>query len=351
MPTKGGEVPPSTGDLLLQYRLRTVRIGNWTTVVILAALVGLVLIPRWSELWPVGVPALLGGLVRVAVVFALPWERLFARGSGTRLLCAWTASDIVLITLGIALTGGADSELYLLYGLSAVYAATTFGVRTQAALLAWTIGCYTTTLAVLGWHVPSADLALRLVVLLVLGFVAAFVSYELHRQMGLHRHAAHHDSLTGLPNRVVFYDRLRVALDQPGCVAVLVIDLDGFKQVNDTYGHLVGDEVLRALGARLRSAVRSTDTVARLGGDEFAVLLAGIPDREAAVRIAGALLETLRDPVQVGEVRLRLSASLGVAVHPEHGPGVEALVGQADLAMYEAKSAGGGYCLALPDAA
>src|SRR5215207_2405283 len=155
------------------------------------------------------------------------------------------------------------------------------------------------------------------------------------------RHQALHDTLTGLPNRTSLYERAGRATSGVrafgGLVALLLIDLDRFKEVNDTLGHDHGDRLLRDVADRLRDVLRRGDTLARLGGDEFAVLLRDLPDRAAAAELAGRLLDALERPFVVSEVTMQLEASIGVALCPDHGTDVTTLVQRADVAMYEAK--------------
>ncbi len=155
---------------------------------------------------------------------------------------------------------------------------------------------------------------------------------------------AYHDGLTGLANRSLFRDRLEQALTRSaqagGTVAVLILDLDGFKQVNDTLGHDAGDQLLRIVGERLTETVRPTDTVARFGGDEFAVLLDDA-DETLAVTVARRALARVGEPAVVAGRELQVAASIGIAVHAGEGGGDE-LVRDADVAMYAAKDAGRG---------
>ena len=160
-------------------------------------------------------------------------------------------------------------------------------------------------------------------------------------------HQAFHDGLTGLANRALFQDRLDQALARSSRsgekLAVLLVDLDRFKQVNDTLGHGAGDLLLQAVAQRFTAAARPSDTLARLGGDEFALLLDGAIEPEA-IKIAHRLLAHLREPATVAGRELVLDASIGIAVHPG-GPGVpEELIRHADVAMYSAKGTGGGRC-------
>jgi diguanylate cyclase (GGDEF)-like protein len=153
------------------------------------------------------------------------------------------------------------------------------------------------------------------------------------------------DPLTGLPNRQLFRDRLEQALrriDRGGQILALIfIDLDGFKAVNDRYGHAIGDRLLKAVAGRLRRVVRRSDTVARLGGDEFTIILEGLRHVDDAARVAEHALVSLRQSFELGGIVVELGASLGVAIasHPSEVP--DALTHRADVAMYRAKAQGG----------
>ena len=159
------------------------------------------------------------------------------------------------------------------------------------------------------------------------------------------RHAALHDQLTGLPNRNLLYDRLAHAVAaahrEHRPLAVLLVDLDGFKEVNDRFGHRRGDDVLAEVARRLQGAVRAADTVARLGGDEFVAVLPGA-DRLTALHIADRMLGDLGQPMPVAGSTVVVSASVGVALYPSHGGGPDPLLLSADHAMYVAKRRGGG---------
>jgi diguanylate cyclase (GGDEF)-like protein len=156
-----------------------------------------------------------------------------------------------------------------------------------------------------------------------------------------------HDPLTGLANRSLFFDRVnhaiaRVARQPDGLIAVLYLDLDIFKTVNDTLGHARGDRLLVLVGERLLTAVRGSDTVARLGGDEFAVLLEDLASADAAMLVADRALSLLAQPFELHGHSVTISASIGVALRAKGGFGAEALTHEADVAMYEAKRAGKG---------
>lgn len=159
------------------------------------------------------------------------------------------------------------------------------------------------------------------------------------------RHLAHYDALTNLPNRVLFDDRLRHAMEHAQRtghkVAVLFIDLDGFKRVNDALGHAIGDRLLQRVAKRLRGCVRKSDTVARLSGDEFTVTLETLLDREQAMRVARKVVAALNRVFVLDGHRLKVTASLGISVYPDDADNVDRLLNMADTAMYEAKGHGG----------
>jgi diguanylate cyclase (GGDEF)-like protein/PAS domain S-box-containing protein len=174
------------------------------------------------------------------------------------------------------------------------------------------------------------------------------------------RHLAHHDALTGLPNRTLFYDRLRQAMALAGRerheLALLYIDLDRFKAVNDSLGHDAGDELLKAVAARMRSLVRGADTVARMGGDEFTVIVPKLTSREGAATLAQKLIDALSAPFQLhlaapGPAReVRIGSSIGIAVYPADTQDIDGLIKAADSAMYEAKRARNAFCFYQPQA-
>lgn len=160
-----------------------------------------------------------------------------------------------------------------------------------------------------------------------------------------------HDALTGLPNRRLLMDRLSLALAHAhrnnGMMAVIYLDLDGFKQVNDTLGHDAGDTLLRMVAERLVAAVRQEDTVARLGGDEFVVVLWGLRHTGGAVTLASKLIQAVAQPYSVEGHGVSITVSAGVGIYPAHGEAAETLLKSADMALYEAKRTGkNNYCIA-----
>ena len=196
------------------------------------------------------------------------------------------------------------------------------------------------------WRAVGAILLFALVML-------AFALYQLWRRMGLQRGAharvrymAHHDALSGALNRASFTEVLEKAAwrrtEGGPSFSLLCIDLDRFKEVNDSLGHAAGDEVLRLATQRLNDAVREGDKVARLGGDEFAILLLGIASVEAVTPLAQRVVQTLAQPFDVGDQRVRCGGSVGIAIHGLDATDPDDLLGKADLALYRAKANGRG---------
>jgi diguanylate cyclase (GGDEF)-like protein/PAS domain S-box-containing protein len=166
---------------------------------------------------------------------------------------------------------------------------------------------------------------------------------EQHQQREALEHMAMHDSLTGLPNRTLFFDRLKqgvlTAAREHEALAVMLMDLDNFKEINDTLGHHIGDRILREIAQRLTEHTALADTVARMGGDEFMILLnATSPDQ--ADEFAAAAIEKIRQPIQTEGYKFEVTASIGYAMYPEDGLDVEVLVQNADIAMYASKRTG-----------
>jgi diguanylate cyclase (GGDEF)-like protein/PAS domain S-box-containing protein len=155
---------------------------------------------------------------------------------------------------------------------------------------------------------------------------------------------AYHDALTGLPNRLLFRDRITVALPHARrnqrMSAVMFLDLDQFKNVNDTLGHTVGDRLLQEIASRIKANVRAGDTLARMGGDEFTILLAEVRELEGAVTAARKILDAVRQPVRIDDHELHVTTSIGIAVYPRDGEDAETLLRNADAAMYRAKELG-----------
>jgi diguanylate cyclase len=169
------------------------------------------------------------------------------------------------------------------------------------------------------------------------------------------RHAAFHDALTGLPNRVLFNDRLEHGFAEAKrhgwTLAVLFVDLDRFKLLNDSHGHAAGDGVLKAVARRLQENTRGEDTVSRHGGDEFLCLLMEVRDEKSVAKIAAKIIQAIQAPcsVSLGDttIEVRIRASIGISIFPKDGSAADTLVKKADEAMYMAKQAQSGYAFAI----
>lgn len=167
------------------------------------------------------------------------------------------------------------------------------------------------------------------------------------------RYLAQYDALTGLPNRTLFEDRLQGALARDARnkehLALLFIDLDDFKPVNDNCGHAVGDLLLQHVAARIQGCVRDSDTVSRIGGDEFVVLLDVIQTPQNAAQVAENIRAAIHEPMVLAGHLVQVAASVGIAIYPQHGAGQIQLMRSADIAMYAAKQAGGNQCRTAAD--
>ncbi|MEN6466933.1 MAG: diguanylate cyclase [Syntrophaceae bacterium] len=159
---------------------------------------------------------------------------------------------------------------------------------------------------------------------------------------------AYYDPLTGLPNRLLFNDRLTMAITRAerfqGKIAVFMLDLDKFKDVNDTLGHTMGDHLLKAVADRLSVSLRKSDTVARMGGDEFIICISDLKEHGNPVQVAEKILENFIDPFTFNSHEIAIKSSLGLAIYPEDGTDGEMLIRNADIAMYRAKHSGGNRC-------
>jgi diguanylate cyclase (GGDEF)-like protein/PAS domain S-box-containing protein len=170
-----------------------------------------------------------------------------------------------------------------------------------------------------------------------------------HKTDEMIRQQAFYDYLTALPNRTLYFDRLHMAIRRARrdkkMIAVFILDLDRFKEVNDEWGHATGDALLRAVGQRFQEMVRDTDTVARYGGDEFTFILPSIDRKEDALQIARKIIKSFQEPFQLEACTLAVTSSLGMAIYPTHSDDIDDLMKKADTAMYRAKARGrNGFC-------
>lgn len=167
---------------------------------------------------------------------------------------------------------------------------------------------------------------------------------QLHEEQARLHQLAHHDQLTGLPNRTLFLDRLEQVRLQAqrnrASFALLFIDLDRFKEINDTLGHHVGDAVLREVSRRLSCCIRASDTLARMGGDEFTIIMSPLPDSDDAAVLAQKLIDCIAPPYLLGEQQLFITTSIGISIYPQDGNSADTLIKNADAAMYKAKEDG-----------
>jgi len=248
--------------------------------------------------------------------------------------------DVTLKTLGPILAGG-GVMFVTLHGVNAVVTAVRAGLS-PFAFMTRDFSFQASTAGVLMGLSPmavvAADHNLVVVPLLALPLYSVYKSAK--SSLGRERDALH-DSLTGLPNRILFRDRIEQATARcrrnGGILGVMLIDLDGFKEVNDTLGHHTGDVLLQQVAERLRRYLRAVDTVSRLGGDEFAIFLPDLGSLDTAQDTAHRLLKALAEPFHLEGISLSVQASVGIAGFPEHGLDTETLLQRADNAMYEAK--------------
>jgi diguanylate cyclase (GGDEF)-like protein len=287
-------------------------------------------------------------LILVLLTFPLnPGQRLLFRIGGRAVVAgvaffaaAWGVlrGGLSKASLGRKLLGGA----FLVYGLQQIH----YTVIIVAQLFGHSFG----------YEISLIALDLLLQAAMGLGMVIWLLEDERKQVIaaaGQIEHLAYHDALSGLPNRNLFLDHLRLALALAGRdhrqVAVLFLDLDRFKTINDSLGHGAGDELLRTIADRLRSGLRQGDTVARLGGDEFTVLLPEMGDEEDMVHVAEKLLDLIRQPLILQGREIVVTGSIGISRFPHDGDVPEELLKRADVAMYQAKQGGrNGYQIYLP---
>jgi len=275
---------------------------------------------------------------------------VFDRLVDVRLLRARATLDLLLA--GALVAGIAFPPLVLAHLAAVVLVLLAFWRSWRASTIRLVIALLATTLASARVDVPLREVVVQLPFVYGISGLVIVLADQVRRARATSqaayeqaRHLALFDPLTNLPNRTLLHERLEQAFAgdraRDGNVALIVLDLDRFKEVNDSFGHHAGDDLLRQVGGRLGTVLRDGDTVARLGGDEFAALLP-LADLRAAKEVAIRLRRALTDPFVVGGQLLDVGASLGVAVAPEHASDPDALLQHADVAMYAAKRALGG---------
>ena len=288
----------------------------------------------------------------VAILFATGVAVLFHdpdRPINERNLYAFSVL-ILAVALGILVRRGQqdyglDCILFVVYLMAGIQYWRKFPQRTTGSsiavvgLVAWaSVFPISTLLAIFQpslqiqnsvWNIPKYVVAIGILLTL------------LEEQIDHTNHLALHDPLTGLPNRRLLDDRLTKAIERAERnevrVAVLLIDMDNFKQINDTYGHAVGDEVLRIVATRLQMRIRKADTIARAGGDEFIVIVSDLLQPHGAEVLAAKLMADLNEPIVMGAAQLPAGASIGLAIYPDDAQTAEALCAKADAAMYRQK--------------
>jgi diguanylate cyclase (GGDEF)-like protein len=289
----------------------------------------------------------------VVVVFAVrgwrPGRMWWTLGAGLAIFAAADSIYVLRVTSGTYVTGTPLDSVWLIGAyLMALAAWQGLGTKRRTApaiqppifvpalflLSSLGIVVYATTQDVLPLGTVLATITL------LLAFGRSAHAFRQLRVLADSRREARTDELTGLPNRRLFYERLGACLERGATsdrIAVLMIDLDRFKEINDSLGHHVGDDVLRQLGPRLIEAAGSMGTVARLGGDEFGLLISPLVEPSMATKVAESVRASLLLPFHLESMSLRVDASIGIAIAPDHGTDPETLLQKADLAMYAAK--------------
>jgi diguanylate cyclase (GGDEF)-like protein len=349
--------PGRDADLFVQAGLAALATGVALSVMTAGAAPHV----RHAVLLPIVLASLDAGLLAIAArLLLLPGERVPAYTALAAGQAALLAAHLSLIA--VIMRGGADvivvellaAVTFTLFGAAALHPSCrvlddpvdgdlpAFSGRHLALVIAATLLGPLSVGAQVARHQPvsrTTALGAALVALMLAAYMASLL-----RDRATAEHRVHHDELTGLPNRTLLMDRIARAIAHArrsgAPVAVLFIDLDRFKWVNDHYGYGTGDALLRLTAERLGHALRDEDTVARMGGDEFGVLLPHVSGTDGVVTVAEKLLELFRAPVDIGGERFVATASVGVAIYPYDGDDPDSLIATADAAMYRAKTAG-----------
>lgn len=334
--------PETSGSRSVAFWLQHIRLGlGMSATVITMIAVNLLMTPDHPHgrvLWVANSVAAAVTLV----VWRLPWTRLIERGVAPPALLSWSLTLIALIVVLAHLDGGSTSPMVHVILLPLVFAAMAYPVRSTVLVgVAAVVGQL--VIAGLG-GMPAGDAAIQITVLALVTVMGARIAHT-HEQSLRESEAlaarlgelARVDGLTGCLNHRGFHERLDTTLTAGanGPVALLQVDIDHFKLVNDTHGHPRGDEVLEAVGALLRAQARRHDVVARMGGEEFSLLLP-----ETDLETATSVAERLRAAVAAAPLPVRVTVSIGVSVLPDLAASADQLIDSADQALYAAKRAG-----------
>ena len=303
--------------------------------------------PNREWLVTISVAALIGTLL----LQRAPVEKLVASDRWReKFFLGWSGSLIAIISVGAWLDGGAHAALALAYFLPLAFAALSYPTRTMVAVTALDVGAFL-VVAIGRGDASTAFIFMFASALATAGWMSAWQARNHERHLEDRRRdeeqiarLAYEDTLTGLPNRAELERRLTVAAGDGEPFAVLVIDLDGFKLVNDSLGHAAGDTILAQVARRLERATAGAGVLARHGGDEFAVFttnLGGDP-QTAATALAERMLATVQLPLEADGTQFELGAGIGIAVYPRHGEQAGDLLRHAAAAMYRGKDAGHG---------
>lgn len=256
----------------------------------------------------------------------------------------WIILDNGLVTYALYFLGETAIPFFGIFLFNICGNGFRFGERYLYLASAFTIMCFVFTLLSSEYWVTHRVLGAGLLIMLVvIPIYFASLVRQLHVALAHMRAMANHDTLTGLPNRHSFYEQLQQVLKRAKLrntsFAVIFIDLDGFKPINDEWGHAAGDAVLRSVARRLEQCVRQNDIVTRFGGDEFVIILPDIA-RTAVFSAARNIIDTVAKPHELNGKTVALSSSLGISVYPENGQTPDELIAHADAAMYRSKRAG-----------
>jgi diguanylate cyclase (GGDEF)-like protein len=263
---------------------------------------------------------------------------------------AWIVIDNSTVTYALFMLGEVAIPFYGFYLFNVCGNGFRFGQRYLYLASAFSISGFTLALTTSEYWLAHRVLGIGLLtVLVVVPMYFASLVRQLHTALAHMRAMATHDSLTGLPNRHSFYEHLhhaiRLAMQNNVPFAVVFVDLDGFKPINDALGHAVGDTVLKSVARRLEQSVRKHDIISRYGGDEFVIILTAIQKNEVP-SVIHKIINLIAMPYETGGKTISLTSSVGVATYPESGHTVDELVAHADAAMYRSKRAGrNSFCL------